>query len=399
MNPAARRRVFLIVLDSVGIAPAPDAAEYGDEGAATLPHTADAVGGLNLPTLQAMGLGNIPELIAGGLPIRGVPPASRPTASYGALCEQSEGKDTITGHWELAGILMRPGFTLFPPGPPSFPEDLVREFERRTGRPTIGNKAASGTEIIQELGEQHMREGAWIIYTSADSVFQIAAHTDIIPLEELYRACEIARELCNPYRVGRVIARPFTGKPGSFVRTEDRRDYAFQPDEPTVLEELTSRNIPVYAVGKIEDIFAHRGITESLHTGNNRDSQDAVLQLAGRVSTGLVFANFIDFDMLYGHRRNPRGYARALEECDPFFARLLPQLQSGDLLMVTADHGNDPTYKGTDHTREIVPLLAYRPDRPAQVLGVRRGFYDVGQTVASWLGIPPLRRGRNLFQN
>ncbi|RKX30182.1 MAG: phosphopentomutase, partial [Verrucomicrobia bacterium] len=196
MNPAARRRVFLIVLDSVGIAPAPDAAEYGDEGAATLPHTADAVGGLNLPTLQAMGLGNIPELIAGGLPIRGVPPASRPTASYGALCEQSEGKDTITGHWELAGILMRPGFTLFPPGPPSFPEDLVREFERRTGRPTIGNKAASGTEIIQELGEQHMREGAWIIYTSADSVFQIAAHTDIIPLEELYRACEIARELC-----------------------------------------------------------------------------------------------------------------------------------------------------------------------------------------------------------
>ncbi|HIE11353.1 MAG TPA: phosphopentomutase [Kiritimatiellae bacterium] len=399
MKHPTRRRVFLIVLDSVGIAPAPDAAQYGDQGAATLPHTAAAVGGLRLPTLQAMGLGNIPQLLQGGLPIRGVPPASRPTASYGALCEQSEGKDTITGHWELAGVLMRPGFTLFPPGPPSFPEELLREFERRTGRPVIGNKAASGTEIIQELGQHHMREGAWIVYTSADSVFQVAAHLDVVPLDELYRACEIARKLCNPYRVGRVIARPFTGKPGHFVRTEDRRDYAFQPDQPTVLEELTRRNIPVYAVGKIEDIFAHRGITEAFHTGNNPDSQDAVLQLAGNVSAGLIFANFIDFDMLYGHRRNPQGYARALEECDPFFAQLLPRLQPGDLLLVTADHGNDPTYKGTDHTREIVPLLAYRPGAPAQRLGLRAGFFDVGQTIAGFFGIPPLPHGRPLFQD
>jgi len=393
MTSTSPRRIFLIVLDSVGIGAAPDAADYGDEGAATLPHTAAAVGRLRLPTLQAMGLGNIPPLLPGGEPIAGVSPVPRPTASYGAMREMSEGKDTITGHWEIAGILMRPGFTLFPPGPPSFPEDLVREFERRTGRPTIGNKAASGTEIIQELGEQHMREGAWIIYTSADSVFQIAAHTDVIPLEELYRACEIARELCNPYRVGRVIARPFTGTPGHFVRTEDRRDYAYQPDEPTVLEILTQEGIPVYAVGKIEDIFAHRGITESRHTGNNLDSQQAVLDLAEKKRTGLIFANFIDFDMLYGHRRNARGYAEALEQTDSFLAEFLPRLGPADLLLITADHGNDPTFKGTDHTREMVPLLACRPGLRGVSLGIRQGFYDIGQTIADYFGIPPLRRG------
>jgi phosphopentomutase len=385
-------RAVLIVLDSVGIGEAPDSAEYGDAGAATLPHLAAAVGGLRLPTLGAMGLGNIPTLVEQpSLP--GIPETGTPSASFGAMREVSDGKDTITGHWEIAGLEMNPGFHVFPPAPPSFPEDLTREFCARTGRGMQGNKAASGTAIIEELGEEHIRTGDWICYTSADSVFQIAAHVDVIPLDELYRGCEVARELCNPFPVGRVIARPFRGEPGSFERTEDRRDFAFEPSEPTLLERLTEAGIPVYAVGKIEDIYAHRGITESVHSGNMLAAQDEVVRLTREKGEGVIFANFIDFDMKYGHRRDSQGYAQALEQADQWLAEYLPMLGSKDVLILTADHGNDPTFQGTDHTREYVPLLVYRPSVPGKSLGVRQGFYDIAQSVLNWFGLPAGLRG------
>ena len=390
-------RAFLIVLDSVGIGYAPDARDYGDMGAATLPHIASAVGGLKLPTLQALGLGNILPMTGQPLAIQGVEPVDQPLASFGAMREVSQGKDTVTGHWEIGGLLLQPGFHLFPPGPPSFPPELVLEFERRTGRKMLGNKSASGVGIMDELGEQSMREGAWIVYTSADSVFQIMANIDVIPLEEMYRACEIARALCDPYRVGRVIARPFRSQPGAFKRTEDRRDYAFQPEEKTILERLHERQVDVYAVGKIEDIFAHRGITHTDHTGNNQASQRAVERYAADMKSGFLFANFIDFDMLYGHRRDAPGYADCLVQTDAWLKTFLPKLGPDDLLILTADHGNDPTYKGTDHTREIVPLLAYRPGQPGKSLGLRNGFYDIAQTIAHCFGIDPLPRGVNFL--
>lgn len=390
-------KVVLIVLDSVGVGYAPDAALYGDEGAATLPHIAQATGGLNLPVLEKLGLGNIPPLISGSPAINGVPPVASPSASFGAMIEKSQGKDTVTGHWEIVGLELIPGFHLFPPGPPSFPDELVRQFEERTGRGIIGNKAASGTGIIDELGAIHMKEKKWIVYTSADSVFQIAAHEEVIPLADLYRACEIGRDLCDYYRVGRVIARPFVGVPGQFKRTENRRDFAFKPSESTVLERLTAAGIPVYAVGKIEDIVAHRGITKSNHTGNNIDSQKAVETFFKEPGNGLIFANFIDFDMIYGHRRDPEGYAGCLEQTDQWLASFIPKLAKDDILIVTADHGNDPTWKGTDHTREAVPLLVYRPDTPGQDLGLRNGYYDVAQSIASVFGITGISRGKSFL--
>jgi phosphopentomutase len=390
-------RCVVIVLDSVGIGRAPDADRYGDEGAATLPHIGAAAGGLRLPVLQSLGLGNIPALLPDPLPIEGVPPAAEPLASYGGMRELSEGKDTITGHWEIGGLLMRPGFKLFPPGPPSFPPALIAEFERRTGRRVLANRAASGTGIVEDLGAQALAEGSLIVYTSADSVFQIAAHVDAVPLPELYAACEIARGLCDPLRVGRVIARPFRGPPGAFERTLDRRDYAYRPDEPTILERVHARGVPVYAVGKIEDIFAHRGITESVHSGDNESSQRAVETFTRERPGGLIFANFIDFDMQYGHRRDAAGYARCLEQTDAWLGGYLRHLGRGDLLVLTADHGNDPTFRGTDHTREIVPLLAYRPGEPARSLGVREGFFDVAQSVASFVGLPRLPRGASFL--
>jgi phosphopentomutase len=390
-------KAVVLVLDSVGIGAAPDAADYGDVGAATLPHCAAAVGGLRLPTFQRLGLGNIPALLPGGEPIAGVPPCARPLGGYGAMQEVSDGKDTITGHWELAGLLIHPAFHVFPPGYPSFPASLVAEFTRRTGRALLGNKAASGMAILDELGPEQLRTGAWIAYTSADSVFQLAAHTGVIPLPELYRACELARELCNPLQVGRVIARPFTGAPGAFVRTEERRDYAFQPAEPTILERLQESGVPVYAVGKIEDIFAHRGITESVHTGHTSASQEQVVRFFREKRAGLICANFIDFDMLYGHRRDARGFAAALEQTDGFLGEFLPLLTAQDLLLITADHGNDPTFRGTDHTREFVPLLAYQPGRPGASLGIRQGFFDCAQTLAAFFGLPPWPRGKDFL--
>lgn len=391
-------KAILIILDSVGIGAAPDAAEYGDVGASTLANLAKATGGLNVPTLQKMGLGNIPPLLhhRPAQTILGVEPEKSPIASFGAMREMSDGKDTITGHWEIAGLEVDPGFHNFPLEN-SFPPELIAAFEQETGRKLIGNKAASGTVILDELGPEHLETGALICYTSADSVFQIAAHEEIVPVPELYRYCGIARRLCDPLRVGRVIARPFIGQPGAFKRTENRRDFAFLPDEPTVLERLVEKDIPVYAVGKIEDIYAHRGITESNHTGNNLDSQALVEKWTREKASGLIIANFIDYDMLYGHRRDPKGYAHSLELTDQWLATYLPLLKEGDMLILTADHGNDPTFKGTDHTREYVPLLVYHPGHPIENLGIRRGFYDIAQSLARFFGIPSIPRGASFL--
>ncbi|MBA4389066.1 MAG: phosphopentomutase [Verrucomicrobia bacterium] len=390
-------RAFLIVLDSVGIGEAPDAADYGDVGSNTLGHLAQAVGGLHLPSFQMLGLGNIPALIPGDIPIKGVPAARAPLASYGAMQEKSKGKDTTTGHWEMAGIELKEGFQLFPHAYPSFPDTLINDFERRTGRKVICNRAASGTAIIAELGEQQMRDGSWIVYTSGDSVFQVAAHEEVIPLPELYKACEIARELCNPYRIGRVIARPYIGKPGAFKRTENRRDFSYPLPEPSILDRLSARGFQSITVGKLNDIFDNRGITRSIHVENNPDAQKALLGLAKESFSGFVFANFIDFDMLYGHRRDPSGYASCLAATDTFLAEFLHGLTKDDLLMITADHGNDPTFKGTDHTREFVPLLVYRKGRPGASLGIRHGFYDIAQSLASFFGIDPVPRGASFI--
>lgn len=388
---------LLIVLDSVGIGEAPDAADYDDVGANTLSHLAAAVGGVRLPRLQKLGLGCIPALLPTGEPIVGVPPAEEPLASFGAMREVSRGKDTTTGHWEIAGLNLDQGFRLFPHAHPSFPAELIRRFEAQTGRPVIGNLAASGTQIIAELGERQMREGCWIVYTSADSVFQVAAHEEVIPLAELYRACEIARALCNPYFVGRVIARPYIGTPGNFTRTENRRDYSYPLPEPTILDRLTENGVEVTTVGKIDDVFAHRGIAVSHHVENNTDAQTAVMELLAGACRGLVFVNLIDFDMLYGHRRDAKGYASALENTDRFLSRLMPLLGPTDLLIITADHGNDPTFRGTDHTREYVPLLAYRKGVKGVNLGIRQGFFDIAQSLASFFGIEPIARGRSFI--
>jgi len=390
-------KVILIILDSVGIGAAPDASLYGDAGSATLGHISEAVGGLYLPTFQRLGLGNIPKQLPNGIEIKGCQSVKNPAACFGAMQEVSEGKDTVTGHWEIAGLEMNPGFHLFPHHYPSFPSDLVAEFEDKTGRKLIGNRPASGLSIIDELAEEQRQTGAWIAYTSADSVFQLAAHTDVISLDELYRGCEIARTLCDPLRVGRVIARPFIGTLGQFKRTEERRDYPFTPPEPLITEHLFKANIPVYAVGKIEDILAHRGLTESIHTGNTKDSQQAVEDFMKRDGKGFIFANFIDFDMLYGHPRDPHGYAKALEQTDRWLEDFISTLGEDDVLILTADHGNDPTFKGTDHTREYVPLLVYGKQVNPKNVGVRLGFYDIAQTIASLFNIAPTSRGTSLF--
>ena len=394
---SSRLSAILLVLDSVGIGAAPDASDYGDAGANTLAHLASATGGIHLPTLESLGLGNIPSAISGGAPIDGVPPAESPLASYGAMREVSVGKDTTTGHWEMAGLELAHGFHVFPPGPPAFPSELVAEFEQKTGRKLIGNKAASGTAIIAELGARQLLEGCWIVYTSADSVFQIAAHEATIPLAELYRACGIARELCTRYRVGRVIARPYVGQPGHFTRTENRRDFSLPPPEDTILDKLVANGVRVTGVGKIDDVFTGRGLTESLHSESNSKAQSDLMQLVKDHVGGLIFANFLDFDMLYGHRRDPHGYGKALADSDFFLKQMLPYLGNDDVLILTADHGNDPTFTGTDHTREYVPLLVYQPGKTGKSLGIRQGFYDIAQSLASFFEIPPLQRGRSFL--
>ncbi len=374
-------RILVIVLDSVGIGALPDASQYGDEGAHTLGHIAETrKGKLALPHLEQLGLGRIE-------PIVGIKAVEQPRAFYGKMAEVSAGKDTMTGHWELMGLKIDTPFRTFPNG---FPRELLQRFEERTGRKTIGNKPASGTEIIAELGPTQMKTGEWIVYTSADSVFQIAAHEDVIPLEELYAACEIARELTKEgeYAVGRVIARPYVGEPGNFTRTENRKDYALKPPEPTVMNALSEAGYDCIAIGKINDIFSGEGITEAVPTKNNLDGVDKIVATMQKPFRGLAFANLVDFDSLYGHRRDVEGYAAALEQFDQNVPRILGVAREDDLVIITADHGNDPTHHGTDHTREYVPLLAWSPRfEKGDNLGVRSTFADVAATIADNFGV------------
>jgi len=377
-----------LVLDSCGCGQAPDAGDYGDAGADTLGNTARAVGGLALPHLQALGLGNLHT-------IAGVPPAAEPTAAFGRMQERSVGKDTTTGHWELAGLLTKEPFRTYSDG---FPQSLIDAFVAETGRGVLGNKAASGTVIIEELGPQQLASGDWIVYTSADSVFQIAAHEQQIALEELYAACRAARRLCDPLRIGRVIARPYVGQPGGFRRTYNRHDFGMPPHGETLLDRVKAAGLPVVGVGKISDIFAGRGLTESIHTEGNVDGMRKTVDCLRHLDQGLVMINLIDFDSLYGHRRDPQGFAGALREFDRHLPDLLGLVAEQDMVIITADHGNDPTYQGTDHTREHVPLLVYGPAwATGTSLGLRDGFMDVAATAASALGVQLDGQGRSLW--
>ncbi len=374
-------KTLLIVLDGVGAGELPDAGEYGDEGTHTLAHTARAAGGLHLPQLGACGLGNI-------LPLDGVPPVDNPRCHYGKMSERSRGKDSTIGHWELSGLVTDTAFPLFPHG---FPPVLMERFLEATGcGGFLGNTTASGTAIIHDLGEEHLRTGYPIVYTSADSVFQVAAHADVIPLEELYRICQVTRDnVCRgPFAVGRVIARPFVGSPGSFVRTSNRKDFSLLPPAPTVFDLLSSAGLATVGVGKIDDLFAHRGLGTSVHTRTNAATADALISQAALVHDGLLVANFGDFDTLYGHRNDPGGFAAALEEFDMILPDILETLEPGNLFILTADHGNDPVTPSTDHSREFVPLLSTIPGgAPGADLGTRRAFTDVAMTIAGYFGI------------
>ncbi|MBT9283318.1 MAG: phosphopentomutase [Hydrogenibacillus schlegelii] len=389
------RRLFVVVLDSVGIGALPDAEAFGDAGANTLGHIAERVG-LFVPNLAALGLGNI-------APLSGIPPAERPRAHFGRMAEVSRGKDTTIGHWELMGLRTDTPFPTYPNG---FPEELLRAFADATGRSVLGNVPASGTEIIARLGEEHLRTGAWIVYTSADSVFQIAAHEAVVPLSELYRACETALALTRSrpdWAVARVIARPFVGAPGAFERTPNRRDFSVEPHGETVLVRLKAAGYDVVGVGKIGDIFAGVGLTESHPTRSNDDGVDVTLRMIARSDLkGLILTNLVDFDSKYGHRRDPAGYKAALEAFDRRLPELLQALRPGDLFILTADHGNDPTFRGTDHTREYVPLLVYDPTAEAKgvvgrPLGTRETFADVAQTIAENFSVGPMPLGTSFL--
>lgn len=383
-------RVFLVVLDSVGIGEAPDADQYNDIGANTLGNIAKHVDGLHLPNLQALGLGNI-------APIDGVATVSSPKAHYTKMEEASAGKDTMTGHWEIAGLRIDQPFQTFPEG---FPASLIEEIEARTGRKVIGNKPASGTAIIDELGPEHMATGAIIVYTSADSVLQIAAHEKIVPLEELYNICEICRELTlkEEYLVGRVIARPFVGEIGSFTRTSNRHDYALKPFGKTVLDNLKENDLDVISLGKIADIFDGEGITKAIRTVDNDDGMVKLVASIKEDFHGLCFLNLVDFDAQYGHRRDPEGYAQALETFDQQLKDVLPLLQDDDLLILTADHGNDPTHHGTDHTREYVPILMYHNQIDiGKALPIRNTFSDVAATIAENFSVKAPAYGKSFL--
>jgi phosphopentomutase len=377
-------------MDSVGIGEAPDADLFGDKGADTLGHIAEKMNGLNMPTLAKLGLGNIRE-------IKGIEKAQQPLAYYTKMKEASTGKDTMTGHWEIMGLNISTPFRVFPDG---FPELLVNELEAKMGRGIIGNVPASGTEIIERLGEEHMKTGALIVYTSADSVLQIAAHEDIVPIDELYKICEIAREvtMADEFKVGRVIARPFTGEPGNFKRTPNRHDYALKPFDRTVMDELKDSGYDVLAIGKISDIFDGEGVTESLRTVSNMDGMDKLIQTVEQDFKGLSFLNLVDFDALYGHRRDPEGYGKALEEFDARMPEVLDKLKEDDLLIITADHGNDPVHEGTDHTREYVPLLVYsKRFTEGAELPIRDTFADIGATVAANFDVKMPAFGKNIL--
>ena len=384
-----QRRVIVIVLDSVGAGAMPDAGEYGDVGSDTLGNIGRRQGGLHLPNLARLGLGNI-------RPVTGVPEAQTPEGCFGKMAERAKGKDTTTGHWEMAGVILKQALPTFPQG---FPQAFIEDYETAIGRKTIGNEVASGTEIIQRLGEQHVRTGRPIVYTSADSVFQVAAHEEVIPLPELMRICQTARDmLTGELRVGRVIARPFLGETGQYYRTANRHDFALEPPEKTLMEYLRDKELPVYGVGKIYDIYTGRGISVFQTTDGNRDGLDKTLAYMAEAETGLIMTNLVDFDMLYGHRNDVAGYAEALEYFDSRLPEILAALRSDDILMITADHGCDPTHPGTDHTREYVPLLICGPKLKKSVdLGVRSTFADMGATIAAYLGAEPLPEGTSFY--
>ncbi|MDO8837220.1 MAG: phosphopentomutase [Vicinamibacterales bacterium] len=380
--------MIAIVIDSCGVGELPDAGLYGDDGSNTLGNLAARVP-LRIPTLRALGLGRLVAL--------GGPPPAAPGASFGMMAERSPGKDSVTGHWELMGIVLDRPFPTFPDG---FPAEGIREFERRIGRACLGNVVASGTQILDDLGAEHMRTGRPIVYTSADSVFQIAAHEDVIPVPELYRMCEVAYGIyVEGMGLGRVIARPFVGQPGHFVRdSAQRRDYAMPPVEPTLLDILSAAGVTVGAVGKIKDLFAGHGVSRWIHTGSDAEVMDGVETMMAEVDAGLIFANLVDFDALYGHRNDADGYAANLERFDARLGALLSGLRADDLLVLTADHGNDPTTPSTDHSREYVPVLVYGARvRPGVDLGVRETFADLGQTLAEVFGVAPLANGRSFW--
>jgi len=383
-------RAFLIVLDGVGAGALPDAGDYGDMGSHTLAHVAEANGGLRLPTLESLGLGRVAE-------IAGVRALHDPRGAFGRMAERSPGKDSTTGHWEMAGIELERPFPTYPHG---FPVALLDRLAEQVNRGWIGNVAASGTEIIQRLGEEHQRTGKIIVYTSADSVFQIAAHESTVPLEELYAICRAARALLSgEHAVGRVIARPFTGISGDYRRTTNRRDFSLPPPRATLLDRLVTAGQSVITIGKVDDLFAGRGVSEALHTKGNEEGEALLVDLARRRGEGLVFANLVDFDQLYGHRNDPTGFGRALEHFDARLAELLARLRDDEVCFVTADHGNDPTTKSTDHSREYVPLLVTGPRaRPSVDLGTRSTFADVGATLAELFGVGPLDHGRSFLR-
>ena len=386
-------RVFLTVLDSVGVGELPDAHLYGDQGSDTIGNISRRVP-LRLPNLRSLGLSRVAN-VAGMTPDD---PQWAPLGAFGRMEERSPGKDSVTGHWEIAGIVLERAFPTFPHG---FPRDVIDEFERRIGRATIGNYAASGTVIIDELGPEHVRTGRPIVYTSADSVFQIAAHEDVIPVPELYRICEIAYELVGKgMNVGRVIARPFVGQPGAFKRTANRHDYALPPSGPTLLDAMTAAGRTVHAIGKIQDLFAGRGITTAVHTKSDDQGVDEIEKAIAEAGPGLVFTNLVDFDTQYGHRNDPAGYAANLERFDARLPRLLSALRERDLLIVTADHGNDPTTASTDHAREYVPVFVVgQTIRAGTDIGTRATFADLGQTVAEIFGVGPLAHGKSFLRD
>ncbi len=382
-----RRRAVILVLDGVGVGAAPDAADYGDAGSDTLGNLARACGGISLPNLAAAGLGNIAA-------IEGVAPATEPEGAWGKMRPASSGKDSTTGHWEIAGLHLERPFPTYPRG---FPQELLDRFSRATGRGVIGNVAASGTEIIGRLGAEHEATGKLIVYTSADSVFQIAAHEGVVPLEELYSACETARAmLVAPHDVSRVIARPFVGHPGGYERTTNRRDYALPPPDETLLDDLAGAGVPRAGVGKVDDLFAGRSL-RARHTTGNAEGVEAILEWLRGEQGGLLFANLVDFDTLYGHRNDVAGFERALREFDDALPTIRSALREDDLLFITADHGNDPTTSSTDHAREYVPLLALgEPVHPVPI-GVRETFSDLGATVAEWLNVGFRGRGTSFL--
>lgn len=377
------KRVIIIVLDSVGIGELPDSRAYGDEGSNTLGHIAQSVKGFQLPNLQKLGLSNIDGM---NLLERYIPKSEQPEGAFGKMTEKSAGKDTTTGHWEISGIVLNKPFPVYPDG---FPKDLIEEFERRIGRKTLGNKPASGTVIIEELGDEHVRTGYPIVYTSADSVFQIAAHEDVIPVEQQYDICRAARQLLTgEHGVGRVIARPFIGKSGAYTRTDRRKDFSINPPGKTILNLLQENGFQVRAVGKIEDIFNGSGITEAIHTHGNMDGVDKTLEWMKQDFEGLLFTNLVDFDMLYGHRNNAEGYGKALMEFDARLPQILAHLKKEDILIITADHGCDPSTPSTDHSREYVPLLvAGHGIKKAVNLHVLKTFADIAKTTAEYFGV------------